>query len=230
MINSIYELLQTLLNKDLRGNLTPTEFNLIAKQVQEEIFRGYFEDEARDKYKEKRATSGKGFANLAFNQRQRIEEFAAKATLAYNAPNFTLPADLYMIKDHGIDYNGTVIDEIEGQYVGFAQGSLLAPSTSFPTYEQVGGVISVNPATIIDTVTCRYIRKPLDPKWTYTVVSSKELFNAAANDYQDFELHTSEYSNIAIRMASYFGLNLKEEQVINYAEMAKDKKQAVEEQ
>ena len=174
--------------------------------------------------------SAKGFANLSFNQRQRIEQFAAKATLTYNSPNFDLPANLYMIKDHGIDYNGTVIDEIEGQYVGFAGKSLMAPSTTFPTYELIGNQISVSPSTIITGVTCRYVRVPADPKWTYTVVSNTELFNPAAGDYQDFELHPSEFSNIVIRMASYFGINLKEEQVINYAELMKQKKEVKEEQ
>lgn len=230
MINSIYELLKTILNKELRGNLTPTEFNLIAKQVQEEIFRGYFEDEARDKTKEMRGMASKGFSNLSFNQRQRIEQFAAKATLTYNDPNFDLPANLYMIKDHGIDYNGTVIDEIEGQYVGFAGKSLMAPSTTFPTYEHIGGQISVAPSTITSGVTCRYVRVPADPKWTYTVVSNTELFNIAAGDYQDFELHPSEFSNIVIRMASYFGVNLREEQVIQYAEAMKQKTDIKEEQ
>ena len=230
MINSIYELLQTIANKELRGNLTPSEFNLIAKQVQEEIFRGYFEDEARDKFKEKRGLSSKGFSNLSFNQRQRIEQFAAKATLTYSSPNFTLPADLYMVKDHGIDYNGTVIYEIEGQYVGFAGGSLLAPSTSFPTYEHIGGAISVSPATITSGVTCRYVRKPADPNWTYNDGTGVELFNPADAAYQDFELHPSEYSNIAIRMASYFGINLREDQIIQYAEAQKQKQDIKEEQ
>ena len=129
MINDIYEVLKTILNKELRGNVTPTEYNLLAKQAQLEIYRGYFEDEARDKYKETRGLSTKGYANLALNQRQRIDQFAKKATLTFATPDFVLPTDLYLIKDYGIDYNGTVVEEIEGQYVGFLGKSLAAPSS-----------------------------------------------------------------------------------------------------
>lgn len=230
MINSIYELLQTIMNKELRGNLSPTEFNLIAKQVQEEIFRGYFEDENRDKNREKRGLVSPGFSNLPFNQRQRIEQFAAKALLIYTDPIFTLPADLYIIKDNGLDYNGIVIDEMESQYVGFSAGSLLAPSTSFPTYEQIGDSIVVAPATIIDGITCRYLKVPTDPKWTYQIVSNSPLFNPSAGDYQDFELHPSEFSNIVVRMLSYFGVNIREPEVTKYAETLKQKEEIREEQ
>lgn len=230
MINTVYELLKTILNKELRGNVTPAEYNLIAKQVQEEIFRGYFEDEARDKYKEKTGRTGNGFSNLSFNQRQRIEQFNASATLTYASPNFTLPADLYLIKDFGIDYNGTVVEEIEGQYVGFLGKTIAAPSTVFPTYEQKSGLITINPATIVSGVTCRYLRLPADPKWTYTVASGTELYNPAAGDFQDFELHPSEFSNIVIRMLSYFGINIRETEITKYAEAMKQKEEAREEQ
>lgn len=230
MINDIYELIKTIMNKELRGLLTPTEFNIIAKQVQEEIFRGYFEDEARDKIKGKRGLAGQGYSNLSFTQRQRIEQFGATATLSYSDPNFTLPADLYFIKDRGVIAAGAVVQEVESQNVGFLANSIGASSTTFPTYEQIGNLITILPATIITGVTCRYLRLPADPKWTYTIVSNAELFNVAAGDYQDFELHTSEFSNIAVRMLSYFGINVRETEVTQYAESLKQKTDIKEEQ
>jgi hypothetical protein len=229
MINSVYELLKTILNKELRGNVTPIEFNLIAKQAQEEIFRGYFEDEARDKYKEKRGLSSKGYANLALIQRQRIDQFSKKATLTYSDPNFILPEDLYFIKDFGVDYNGTVVEEMEGQYVSFLGKSLAAPSTVFPTYEQEGGLITITPDTIVSGVTCRYVKSPEDPKWTYTIVSGTEMYNPDADDFQDFELHISEFTNLVIRMLSYFGVNIREPEVSQYAEALKKEKETREE-
>ena len=69
MIDTIYQVLKTVANKELRGNLSPAEFNLVAKQVQERIFRGYFEDAARDKIKQTRKMIGKNFADLPLYQR-----------------------------------------------------------------------------------------------------------------------------------------------------------------
>lgn len=229
MINTVYEILKTILNKELRGNVTPTEFNLIAKQVQEDIFRGYFEDEARDKYKEKTGRSGKGYANLSFNQRQRIDQFSKKEVLTFSTPNFILPTDLYLIKDNGIDFSGTVVEEMEGQYMSFMSKSIMAASETFPVYEQEGNLITILPSTITTGVTCRYLRLPLEPKWTYNVVSGVEMYNPSAGDFQDFELHVSEFSNIVIRMLSLFGINIREPEVMQYAEAIKNQSQAKEE-
>lgn len=229
MIDEIYQLLKTIINKELRGNVTPAEFNLIAQQVQDEIFRGYFEDENRDKNKANRGLTNKNFANLSFVQRQRIEQFSSSATLSYSDPNFTLPTDLYLIKDSGIDFSGNVIDEVEANDIVYQAASLAVPSETFPVYQRNASTITVYPTSIIATVTCRYLREPLVPKWTYTIVSGTELFNISAVDYQDFELHESEFSNIAIRMLSYFGVNIREVEVTQYAEALKQKEEVREE-
>ena len=43
-VNTVYQTVLLLLNKEQRGYLTPTEFNNIGNQVQLEIFERYFED------------------------------------------------------------------------------------------------------------------------------------------------------------------------------------------
>ena len=231
MINLIYQILQTILNKEQRGNVTPAEFNLLAKQVQEAIFRAYFNDYARDVLKMNRGMGGSGLADLAFNQRQKIERFNATATLAFSSPNFTLPADLFMLHDSGIlTSGGIVIDEVQAGKIGYLNLSEAAPSVTFPVYERVSPTsILVAPSSIIAGVTCRYIRTPLDPNWTYTSVSNEPLFNAADVNYQDFELHPDEFSNIVIQMLSYFGINIREAEVTQYAEALKQKQDTKEE-
>lgn len=230
MIDTVYQILLTVLNKEQRGNVSPTEFNVLSKQVQDEIFRGYFEDMNRDKTKQNKGYSSQGYSNLPLVQRQRIDQFQSKATLTYSSPDFLLPADLYLIKDRGIDYNGTVVDEVESQNASFFSKSLAAPSVTFPTYERNASSITILPTTIISGVTCRYLRTPADPKWTYTLVGGNPLFNAAAGDYQDFELHSSEFSNIVIRLLSYFGINIRDTEVAQYAEALKRITQAREEE
>ena len=86
------------------------------------------------------------------------------------------------------------------------------------------------PNTITTGVTCRYLREPLDPKWTFTDVSGTEMFNPSAVDFQDFELHTSEFPNIVIQMLSFFGINIREPMVTQYAEALKQKQTNKEEQ
>lgn len=231
MINLIYEILKVILNKEQRGNVTPAEFNYLAKQVQETIFRGYFTDLSRDTLRDNRGVGAAGFASFVHNQRQRIDRFAKTATLSFDTPNFDLPNDLYMLYQHGITTStGIVIEEVSPSKVGYLGQSSAAPSATFPVYERVNeGEILISPSSINSGVTCRYIRKPLDPNWTYTEVSGEPLFNAADADYQDFELHPDEFSNIVIQMLSYFGINIRESEVAQYAEALKQKQDSKEE-
>ena len=43
-VNTVYQTVLSILNKEQRGYLTPDEFNKTATQVQLEIFENYFED------------------------------------------------------------------------------------------------------------------------------------------------------------------------------------------
>ena len=43
-VNTVYQTVLLILNKEQRGYITPTEFNNIGNQVQLEIFEKYFED------------------------------------------------------------------------------------------------------------------------------------------------------------------------------------------
>ena len=43
-VNTVYQTVLSILNKEQRGYLTPAEFNKVGGQVQLEIFEKYFED------------------------------------------------------------------------------------------------------------------------------------------------------------------------------------------
>ena len=43
-INTVYQTVLYILNKEQRGYITPAEFNSLATQVQDEIFQSYFPD------------------------------------------------------------------------------------------------------------------------------------------------------------------------------------------
>jgi hypothetical protein len=43
-VNTVYQTVLYILNKEQRGYITPSEFNSIAEQVQDEIFQSYFPD------------------------------------------------------------------------------------------------------------------------------------------------------------------------------------------
>ena len=229
MIDLVYKTLLTIINKENQGYVSPTEFNLLAHNVQSEIFRGYFEDENRDKNKENKGMTNKGYANLDFNERQRITQFASKITIDKVSGKFTLPEDLYFIEDDGVvtgsteTHVGKVIEEVERSQINYLNNSISKPTVLYPIYERYSDNIEVYP-TSIQKIDVRYLRVPKMPNWTYfSLLSGDPLFNPADTSFQDFELHNSEFSNIVLRMLSHFGLNLRETDVIQIAETLKDK-------
>lgn len=221
MIDLIFQVVKTIANKELRGNLTPAEFNLLGTQAQNKIFREYFTELEKQQYKENRGYGGIGLASLPIKTREKIDIFSKSAALAYNTDRFTLPTDLYHIKQRGIIYNSLVVDEGQQSRSAFKQSSKTASSTTFPQYHREGNSIIITPATIVSGVTCKYIRTPLAPKWTYTIVLGNELFDNTQNDFQDFELHPSEMDNLTIEILSLLGINLREEVLYKYAEAVK---------
>lgn len=231
MINLVYLTLLTIINKENQGYVSPTEFNILANNVQNEIFRGYFEDENKDKIKKNKGYTNKGYSNLDFNERQRIDQFAAIADITKQGNGqFLLPSDLYLIEDDGIVsisgkglQLGNVIEEIERSTIGYLNNSISAPSDVYPVYERYNKYIYVYPESII-LIRMRYLRKPKPPKWTYFVTGAgNELFDPSNSSFQDFELHESEFTNIINRMLTYFGVNLREAEVVKMAETLKDK-------
>lgn len=213
MIDLVYQIVTTILNKELRGNITPSEFNLVANKAQSKIFRDYFHDIQKEQYKDNRGYGGKGLANLPQKIRQKIDLFSARANLTYDTDRFKLPSNLYWIKDRGVLYGTTVVDEGQVSRSSFKSSSKTSASVTFPQYHLEGDSLIVTPSSINSGVSCRYIRKPLAPKWTYNVVLNTEVFNPGANDYQDFELHESELENLVIEILSDFGINLRETDV-----------------
>jgi hypothetical protein len=229
MIDLVYKTLLTIINKENQGYVSPTEFNILANNVQMEIFRSYFEDNNRDENKENRGLTNKGYSNLSFNQRQMIQQFAEVDTISISSGRFNLPEDLYFIEDNGVTtgsgetYPNRVVDESERNELGYLNLSLAAPTALYPVYERYNDYLIISPSSI-EEIILRYLREPKTPNWTYFTVSSGDpLYNPADVDFQDFELHPSEFSNIVLKMLSYFGLNLRETEVVQIAETLKDK-------
>ena len=230
MIDSIYKLVQVISNKEYRGHISPASLNLLGKQAQEKIFRGYFDDENRDKIRAKRGMVERGYANITMVQRERMDNFSKTASLSYSDPYFLFPNDLYMIKDRGLSYQGKFIRELQTQDISSIGLSKAAASETFPAYYKESSGLIVMPSSITNSVSLRYFKTPTDPKWTYTVVGGVEMFNPSAGDYQDFELHPSEYYNICINILSPLGINLSQTELAQYAEALKQKQNIKEEQ
>ena len=230
MIDLVYQTLLTIINKDNQGYISPTEFNILANNVQNEIVRGYFEDINKNKNKENRGLTNKGYGNLDFNVRQRLQQFAVLPTaLQVVTGTCTLPEDLYFIEDDGVTtgitqtHPNVVVEEVERGKINFMKSSLSKPTALYPIYERYASTLRVFP-TSINEVQVSYLRKPKFPNWTYFMLpNGQPAYNPSDSSFQDFELHESEFSNVVLKLLVYFGINLRESDVVQIGELLKDK-------
>lgn len=229
MIDTIYRVLQTIINKEQSGYVSPDEFNLLADLTQMEIYRNYFEDHNRDQLKANRGLSSKGFGNLPANQRQMLERFSDFTELDVELPegaNYaeaTLPENLYFLDENGmLTKTGKVLDEVAKHSFGYVSNSISTFSNLYPVYSKFGDKIRIFPQSVALPITATYLRKPKAPKWTYRVIQGTTMFDPSSPSFQDFELHPSEFSNIVLKMLTHFGISLREVDILQVVEQLKN--------
>tara|TARA_R110000851_G_scaffold183114_4_gene332218 strand:+ start:486 stop:1196 length:711 start_codon:yes stop_codon:yes gene_type:complete len=224
MIDSVRATVLAVLNKNNYGYISPSDFNLYAKQAQLDIYEDYFYDYNYQINKENARQSGTGMADIKKSLAEVIEFFSVTSDLTHVATNtFTPPSDYYLINKLLFN-NGVKLKEMEkvthSKITMLVNSMLTAPNETFPAYTLEGNLITAYPTTIDANgeVKCQYFRYPKDPKWTYISITSGEpVFNSTAADYQDFELPLSDEPNLVVKILEYAGISIRETEVVQFA-------------
>lgn len=219
-VDLTYRTLQFLVNTVLRGNVAPTDIRSAINLAVNEMYEEYISEINRAANRENRGLINGGLENLTDRQREKLLHFLKETTLTYSDNAFVLPADYrYFDSVYYLDNN-----EIEGcksaqEFKQLSNYVDTAPTLTYPIYlkltREVSGeiqeVIRVAPSIINDDVSMFYLRSPKVANWTFTVVDDTELFNPDAEDFQDIDLHDSEFANVVRRTSVKLGINLKED-------------------
>jgi hypothetical protein len=214
MIDSVRSTVLSAVNKNNFGYITPDDFNLFAKQAQIDIFEDYFYQYNTWINKMNNRQSGTGYADMVKLAEEVIDSLSSTVTLSYDVDKFELPSDYYYVNT--IRYGSKEIDRISHDKVlNLLSSNLTSPSKLYPVYTQEGNNITVYPDTIINNVKSQYIRIPKDPKWTYIMVNGSPVFNQN-NDYQDFELPSTDEPLIVAKILKYAGLSIREGDVYQF--------------
>ena len=231
MINSVRNTVLSILNKNNYGYISPSDFNLFAKQAQLDIFENYFFDYNYQINKENARQSGTGYADLKQNDEEVIDSFSVTSNLTVVAATntFTLPSDWYLLNSIFYDAQATPavplrqMERVSQKKIRLLLNSnITSPNTLYPAYTMEGNILTAYPVTINtqDDVVCQYIRYPKDPKWTYVDVptaTGEPLFDSTAADYQDFEIPVSDEPTLVVRILEYAGLSIRESDVVQVA-------------
>lgn len=226
-VDTVYQRVLAILNKEQRGYLTPQDFNLFANQAQLDLFEQYFYDINQFGRMSGNSTEFSDMLNIL---NEKINIFESNASMAYNPGSgyWNAPANLYRLGT--IVYNNTVTSKslyptpntvvntiipVEAErlnyneYLYIAQSPYTKPSNSRPVFiANDSGYKIYGNAEIILGVSCNYISSPVEVEWSYQMVYGEALYDSSTS--VNFQLHESEETELVIKVLELAGLLIKD--------------------
>jgi hypothetical protein len=189
------------LQQEKRGVLTPTEFNKIATQAQQEIFTEYF-DELNQLLRQPQTS-------LAYADRyalldEKISLFKTTDTLTINASKVSVPSQVQELGT--VVYNNREVQRIQKYEVYTTnQSPLTTPTSFYPVYTYEDNVIELYP-TLTGSLTLNFLKFPADVKWGFTIDTELGNYIYSEQASTDFEIHKSDQPLLIDKILGYAGV------------------------
>ena len=224
-IDTVYQRVLALANKEQRGYITPQEYNLLANKAQSLIFHQYFSD--IDKHAEVHGSSGE-YSDKIDILHEKIAPFEQWKVMmsAVSGNELTLPTSTAVHKLGTVFYaSGSYdveVERVDKNELHYMERTALAvPTDSRPVYvRKTDSVIKLFPSSptvaySVSNVTCNYVAKPAQAVWGYKVVNNKALYDNTTST--DFELHPSEESELVYKILELAGIILNKPGLVQVA-------------
>jgi len=228
-IDTVYQKVLALANKEQRGYITPQEFNLFADQAQKEIFEQYFYD--LNQFKRVPGNSS-GYADMVKILEEKISLFeiydkAYSVVGNYGRINLNEHHDVYRLTMVRALYSGQAFRKAEqiqlSELNAIGDSPLTRWSKQRPVYTRYSTTgdfpdrIAVYPYPESgNNVYVSYIKFPQKPNWNYQMVQDTPFFLNDDNS-QDFELHPSEESELVYRVLALAGISIEKPSLVQAA-------------
>jgi len=205
-VNTVYQRVLAITNKEQRGYITPQEFNYMANQAQLDIFEQYFYDLNQFARLPGNSTEYSDMLDILEEKISLFEKVGATVT-----GGITLPSDVYRLGS--VLYNGINAEHItQKNWLYIKKSPLSQPSNDFPVYlrdsETNAIKVYADSITANETadVTCNYIKTPANANWAYD--NTTGLYDSGNST--NFELHASEETELVIKILALAGIVLKD--------------------
>ena len=204
-VDTVYQRVLAILNKEQRGYVTPQEFNLFANQAQMDLFEQYFYDINQFGRIHGNDTEFSDMLNIL---NEKINPFEVTGSMTYAAPYWSTPSDLYRLGT--IIYNNIEVERInKNEYLYINASPLTKPNNSRPIFvASSAGYQVYGTAPLITGVSCNYIKRPAEAVWGYTTLNGVALYNSSTST--DFELHDSEETELVVKILEFASLSIKD--------------------
>ena len=237
-IDEVYKLVQVFANKEQRGFISPSDFNLLANQAELELY-----NKRLSIIKQKsptRKSQGLYAENLSPEMaRQDIATFLTRSDMnvvskanPYLGVTVTLTSDyvesMFINTDEHHDISTNIpIDIVEPKDINqILRSSLVKPSMEYPiallgTESGTSSkVFSVFPDTITKVIAYHY-RNNNTPKWSYVTVAGKPVHDSSSSS--GFKISSRCHGEIVVKILEYLGVSIREADVVQYAQASEIK-------
>jgi hypothetical protein len=219
-VNTVYQRVLGVLNKEQRGYVTAQEFNLFANQAQQDLFEQYFYDINQFGRVPGNNTEYSDMLTL-LNEKINIFETISAPTRPANY--FIAPSDMYRLGS--IVYKNTTTNsfgtssteqiEVErinaNEFLYINSSPLTKPTNTRPVFISNASGIKIyanSEVTDVALVDYQYIKKPATVNWAYQIVFNEPLYDASNS--VDFELHPADEADLVIKILELAGILIKD--------------------
>tara|TARA_R110002060_G_scaffold1439_2_gene2858 strand:+ start:72 stop:1013 length:942 start_codon:yes stop_codon:yes gene_type:complete len=191
-VNTVYQTVLLILNKEQRGYMTPLEFNKIGTQTQLEIFETYFESLNQQI---RIPQTNVDYADRVLNLDEKISIFKTSGTPTYTAPSFSLPSESGLAQSTetittvagtaAYTFSSITANELASGTVQVFFDGVLQPATAF----SITGVI-------ITLTNAPAAGPPISPASVFVVVTLDDFYRLGTVTYQAGALPSYELERV----------------------------------
>ena len=236
-IDEIYRLVQVFANKEQRGFITPSDFNLLAKQAELELFNkrlkvlqessnlkrnaGLYQESLTPEVAEQDLTP---FLVMGSSSNSRPTNFNVGGLKenSFEIPNSVLYIkEVFILPDEELNIDSNIpLEIVKPEDVNkVLRSSLVKPSIEFPIgliQRSSSGKsrIKVFPDEIRNIVYYYYNISEF-PRWEYVTVAGKPVYNPSNSIQSNFNPRV--HGEVVIKVLEYLGINLREADLVNYS-------------
>ena len=239
VIDEVYKLVQTFANKEQRGYITPSEFNLLAQQAELELYNKRLKI-IIEKSQPKKAA---GFYNETLSYdvaRQDLSAFLNTTSVSVSDSSSPHLGSIGNLKTDYIEAIYTAVDEehsihtnipvdiVEPKDVAHVlRSNLVKPSFEYPialigkSGENEVKKISVFPEEISSVLVYHYSYDN-KPTYGYVTIAGKPVFNFSTS--AQLKISSRCHGEVVVKILEYLGVTIREAEIVQYAQANEIKK------
>jgi hypothetical protein len=227
LIDTVYQRVLAIANKEQRGYITPLEFNLLANQASLDVFEQYFYDLDQFKRQPSETTT---FSDMEELIRNKLAIFTTVVNLNNSATSYPLNyrTGRIFVLVGSVNYEATLIDmnELRSLLDSPFHASGLEKNPVYVHSNISGRDVEVYDHNGLRTsnVSCEVITEPVKVEWGYDVIAEKALYNADPTRTVNFEHHLSDETTMVMKILELAGVIIQNPGIMQYADQEDLKK------